>query len=154
VDTRRPLSDRVIWQGEGFWTIIWADPGMRTLPAYERWAVLDEPITYDAPVPTVDARPTLLPAPPTVLNRGMTVRVITNGDVLYLRDGAGTDGEILLHLYDNDRVTLLDGPTPADGYVWWQVEAADGTIGWAAAASGEVSTLLPLESIIPTAEAE
>jgi len=150
VDTRRLLSDRVIWQGEGFWTIIWVDTGTRTLPAYEPWAVLSEPITYDAPVPIIDARPTPLPAPSTVLNPGMTVRVITNGDVLYLRDEAGTSGEILMYLYDNDRVTLLDGPVSADGFVWWQVEAADGTVGWAAAASGEVSTLLPLESVIPT----
>jgi tetratricopeptide (TPR) repeat protein/SH3-like domain-containing protein len=55
----------------------------------------------------------------------------TEGDRLNLRSGPGLNFEITAKLERDSRVTLLEGPKKADGYAWWRVQTADGTIGWA-----------------------
>jgi N-acetylmuramoyl-L-alanine amidase len=49
---------------------------------------------------------------------------------LNLRSGAGTSYAVLDILAGGTRLTILDGPVPANGYAWYRVETANGTIGW------------------------
>lgn len=141
-DVDTPFSDTSIWQAEGDWSILQAATGAESFGPFKPWRLLADPVS-DPPLLVVDSTPTPLPAAPTLLNPGMEVYVITNGDVLYLRDEPGTSGTILQYLYDRDVVTLLEGPVAADGFTWWRIRTDDGTEGWAAEASGDVSTLLP-----------
>ena len=53
------------------------------------------------------------------------------GENLNLRDAPSLVGAILRKLQPGDTVTILSGPVQADGYTWWQMQTADGTIGWA-----------------------
>lgn len=57
---------------------------------------------------------------------------ITEDDVR-LRPEASTAGTEIMLLSAGTTVTILDGPTDAEGYTWWQVELEDGTVGWVAA---------------------
>ena len=141
-DVDQPFSDRSIWQAEGDWSIVWAETDASSFGPFKPWRFLADPIS-DPALPVVESTPTPLPSPPQLLNPGMAVYVITNGDVLYLRDEPGTGGAILQYLYDRDVVTLLEGPVAADGFRWWRIRTEDGVEGWAAEASGDVSTLLP-----------
>lgn len=116
-----------------------------------RWLTVPAVLIYaeaNAPTPTptmtpIPLTPTLFPTPLPLLRSGMAALVQTGGDVLFLRDAPGTEGEILLYLYDDDVVTLLEGPVENGLYRWWRVRTEDGVEGWAAAASGELTTLLP-----------
>jgi hypothetical protein len=46
-------------------------------------------------------------------------------------------------LETGEYVAILAGPVDADGAIWWQVQTADGIIGWVAGAIGGVATLGP-----------
>ena len=63
---------------------------------------------------------------------GGTVQVV--GGSLNLRAAAGTSATVLAVLPDGARLAVLDGPTPANGYTWWQVSSATFGTGWCAAA--------------------
>jgi hypothetical protein len=51
-----------------------------------------------------------------------------------VREAATTDAAIVAQVPDGDIFRIVDGPTCADGYVWWQVDYAGtaGTQGWMA----------------------
>ena len=78
------------------------------------------------------------------LHIGATVVVSGIGDArLNARHAPGmTDSPVLFRARQGDRLTIIDGPRHADGYVWWRLrdEAFD-VAGWAAgrylALSGE-----------------
>lgn len=55
---------------------------------------------------------------------------LDNTDALYLRDDATVAGSVLATLATGDTMTVVDGPVVADGYTWFQLEAAVGTAGW------------------------
>jgi hypothetical protein len=59
---------------------------------------------------------------------------------LRLRDAVGLQGQVLAMLPPGTRVTLLDGPQPADGFTWWRARTPDGREGWVA---GEELRLQP-----------
>ncbi len=59
-------------------------------------------------------------------------RVFIDTDGINLREAPSTAGERVTILYRNDTGTVLDGPTEADGYVWYQLETSQGT-GWGVA---------------------
>jgi uncharacterized protein YgiM (DUF1202 family) len=65
----------------------------------------------------------------TSFTAGTTVTV--NDDRVNLRAGAGLDADILDKLSTGMTATILDGPTSADGYTWYQVDV-DGVTGWVA----------------------
>lgn len=57
--------------------------------------------------------------------------LVVNTDVLNLRSGATTGGDVLAELATGDAVSVLDGPVGADGYTWYRVSSDAGT-GWVA----------------------
>ncbi len=65
------------------------------------------------------------------------------GEELNLRSAPGLRNAIVTKLQHETRVTVVDGPQVVDGFRWWQVELADGTIGWAADEVGGTLTLAP-----------
>ncbi len=62
---------------------------------------------------------------------GAIFTVTPAGDNLNLRDAPALAGTILQKLQPGDTVTILSSPVQADGYTWWQMQAEDGTAGWA-----------------------
>ena len=80
---------------------------------------------------------------------GDTAEVTGIAGGLRVRSGAGLGYAQLRELPAGTRMTVLSGPQCADGYRWWQVQLADGTIGWVADsdASGWWITIATPESI-------
>lgn len=68
---------------------------------------------------------------------GTTVYVTT--DVLNVRTGPGTGYAVQDTLYYGVEGYVLDGPSYADGYTWYQLEYYGGAVGWVA---GEFLALL------------
>ena len=65
------------------------------------------------------------------IKKGVMVRIRnTEGQGLSFRSGAGVKFAILTVLQDGDVLTVVGGPEKADGFNWWHLQAADGTIGW------------------------
>lgn len=57
---------------------------------------------------------------------------IVNTDALNCRSGAGLVAAVHHVLESGTRVLILDGPMPADGYAWYEIETQDGKLGWVA----------------------
>lgn len=55
--------------------------------------------------------------------------ISTGGDKLNMRDGAGTNFELIAQLEEGSRVTLLEAPIFAT-YRWWRVRTPDGQEGY------------------------
>jgi|GEM_PF-2501710 len=69
--------------------------------------------------------------------------VMTTSD-LNLRSGPGTSYGIIATYGGNERATVVDGPTSAEGYAWYQVEVqADGNVGWFASEFLEIASTEP-----------
>jgi hypothetical protein len=81
--------------------------------------------------PTPTPTPTATPVPPT-LHVGGSADVII--DRLRGRHSATTKAQIALTFRKGERVTILEGPVEADGYIWWKLQGASGE-GWSAQGS-------------------
>jgi uncharacterized protein YraI len=57
--------------------------------------------------------------------------VLVNTDALTVRDDATTSGNAVETLAGGDTITIVSGPTDADGYSWYEVKTDDAT-GWVA----------------------
>jgi hypothetical protein len=57
----------------------------------------------------------------------------TQGAGLNLREQPTTFAKVVAKAREGTVLTVLEGPTEADGYVWWQVRTPDGEEGWGAA---------------------
>jgi hypothetical protein len=68
---------------------------------------------------------------------------ITDGTPTRLRSAADLYSEQVTLMAEGTPFTVLDGPTCADGYRWWQLQLDDGTTGWAAEASPDEYFLEP-----------
>lgn len=97
-------------------------------PVVDATAPVAEP-----PAPEATPTPAPTPMPGTALAVGQPARVVAPGG-LNLRDQPGTAGNLLVQLGTGVRVTILEGPTSADGYTWWRVDDGAGNVGWAAQA--------------------
>jgi len=97
------------------------------------------PSPSPAPAPSsVPAAPSALaPAPTPVaathpaasLQVGAAAIVATDdGDCLNVRSGPGRAAPVITCLADGTPVRVIDGPMPADGVTWWQLDG----LGWAA----------------------
>lgn len=141
-DSRRMFRDETVWRQPGVWSLVWVENHIETYGPFQAGITQAEAI-HDAPVPEITVSATPLPPLPQALYPGMDALVQANGDVLYLRANPGTGQEILMHLFDEEVVRLLEGPKHAEGYRWWRLRTENGTEGWAVEAVEAVTTLLP-----------
>lgn len=96
----------------------------------------------DVPTEAPTATFTSTPVPGTALNVGQPARVVAP-DGLNMRDLPSSSGQLLLLLPSNQRVTVVEGPTDAEGFRWWRVDDGDGNVGWVAESDGETEWLSP-----------
>jgi hypothetical protein len=90
------------------------------------------------------ASPTASPAP--ALAVGRRARVVNlSGAPLRARANPGVNQPIVARIPEGSEVTLLEGPTEADGYLWWRIEGEAGS-GWSAQGNPE-GTVFFLEPI-------
>ncbi|MBC8099097.1 MAG: SH3 domain-containing protein, partial [Armatimonadetes bacterium] len=121
------------WTVEGQGTEYWVEPFDPTLPSN----------TPPPPTPLPSPTPTLAPArvfePPSpvvnILEAGVQARVI-NDDFnstevrLTVRSEPGVDGTVVTRLEAGVLVKILEGVQEADGYIWRELQTADGQTGW------------------------
>jgi uncharacterized protein YgiM (DUF1202 family) len=104
----------------------------------------------NTPVPPAAEVPTAAPTatftatavPGTALAVGQPARVVAP-DGLNMRDQPSSSGQLLLLLPSNQRVSVLEGPTEAEGFRWWRVDDGGGNVGWVAESDGETEWLSP-----------
>jgi len=79
--------------------------------------------------------PTLVPAVPAEIAIGIYVKVSGTEDTdLSFRAGPGTNYARLKVVAEGSVLKVLEGPSEAEGYVWWQLQdISDGVVGWAVA---------------------
>ena len=71
--------------------------------------------------------------PPTEIRPGALVVVTgTGGAGLRLRELPTTDSQLVVMAREGTVLTVLEGPTDADGYRWWKVRTPEGEEGWGA----------------------
>lgn len=75
-------------------------------------------------------------------NKGGRV-TYTDGTGTRLRSEPATDADLRTTMAEGTAFTVLDGPFCADGYKWWKLQLADGTVGWAAEGDDETYFLEP-----------
>ncbi len=72
----------------------------------------------------------------------------TEGDILNMRSGPGTNYDIVERLQAGTLVTLLEGPMQSGNYTWWRVRTTSGQEGWVIEGlpedNGWLQTLIPL----------
>lgn len=83
-------------------------------------------------LPTVSPTEPPPPAPAEVGPGAVVVVRGTGGTGLNLRAQPTTQSRRVATLKEGTELTVLDGPEEAGGYVWWQLQTADGTEGWGA----------------------
>jgi hypothetical protein len=144
VDTRSgisPASETLVWSSSvgTYPHIVWAIDGtVVSAGPFLPWAQLAPPVYASAPL-----TPTL-PAPAAVLMPGSQATVYTTeGDPLNVRSGPSVTLNIVTRLQSGMRVTLLEGPYPAEGYLWWRLRAPDGIEGWSVQSADGIETLIP-----------
>ena len=100
-------------------------------------SVASETVATSLASPTRLVRtPTPLPATPTpepiVLHiQGAAIISNLNGNPLRVRAAAGTKARVVERLPEGTEVKIIEGPTLADGFTWWRVEAGK-VNGWVA----------------------
>jgi len=109
------------------------------------------------PAPTSTSLPAVLQVPtstptidpllnPTGIRVGGYVQVSgTGGEGLRLRAKPGTGSPVMFLAMEEEVFQVLDGPVPADGYVWWFLQAPydKNRSGWAAADFLRIVELTP-----------
>jgi uncharacterized protein YgiM (DUF1202 family) len=100
------------------------------------------PVAAETPTEGPTATFTVTPVPGTALAVGQPARVVAP-DGLNMRDQPSSSGQLLLLLSANQRVTVVEGPTDAEGFRWWKVDDASGNVGWVAESDGETEWLSP-----------
>lgn len=116
-----------------------ATPTSPFLPTFTPTRVLPTDTATPAP-PTNTPRPA-----PVALAKDVLAKVTPpEGIKLKVRDGASTAGKVLGELDVNTQVTIVDGPTDANGITWWKVDDGKGLSGWSAEGVGGVKYLVPV----------
>lgn len=114
----------------------------------EGWAVdsADNELTlipgagsFTPPPATQAANPSIGSA----LQVGDAAYVLLGGgiDALRLRNQPSTSGGVVQLMPNATPVTVIGGPTNADGFTWWQLRTPDGNVGWAAEVVGNQRVL-------------
>lgn len=130
---------------------------VRSPSQIEGWVPQEiEGATVLFPPDTVFATPTLvpsltpLPSPtPAGLFVGGTATIhTTRGDTLNVRNGPGTNYQVLTELRNGSVVSIIGGPQQGGPYTWWKIRTASGIEGWAVESADRVQTL---QSGVPSA---
>lgn len=100
------------WTAEGQGTDYWLEP-----------IAADDPSALATPTPPVTA---------SGLQVGDSAVVTSAGNQLRMRTAPSLTSDTVTQLAEGSVVSVTEGPTSADGYVWWRITAPDGNIGWAA----------------------
>ncbi|HEU5089049.1 MAG TPA: SH3 domain-containing protein [Roseiflexaceae bacterium] len=91
------------------------------------------PLPTRTPIlPTATPTPTPIPTAtpePLVLKTGGAAEIVI--DALRARREPTTKARVAVTFKRGARVTILEGPVEADGYVWWRIENESGS-GWSA----------------------
>lgn len=98
--------------------------------------------TTDTPTEAPTATFTATPVAGTALAVGQPARVVAP-DGLNMRDQPSSAGQLLLLVPSNQRVSVVEGPTEAEGFRWWKVDDGGGNVGWVAESDGETEWLSP-----------
>src|SRR5690606_36593584 len=88
-------------------------------PPYAAWPELAEPVVDGASDGALTLR----------VGGQATVRT-TEGDTLRVRSGPGTSFIVTRSVEPGTVVTLIEGPTNAAGFTWWNIRLPDGSTGW------------------------
>jgi hypothetical protein len=116
-----------------------ATPTPSNTPTREPSATLTSTRT-PAETPIAALRPT-----PTALAVNVLAKVTPpEGAKLKVRDKPSLAGAVLGELDQGAQVVILEGPTRADGLVWWRVDNRDRLAGWSAEGVGDVQYLVPV----------
>jgi len=104
------------------------------LPGEEAEAA-STPVRVQSTLVPLPSTSTPFPAVPQEIAVGVYVQVSgTGGGDLSFRAGPGTNYARLKIVAEGTVLKVLDGPSEADGYAWWQLQdVSDGMVGWAAA---------------------
>jgi hypothetical protein len=99
-----------------------------------------------APPTATPAPPTATPRPaPTALGKDVLASVAPpEGFKLKVRETASAAGKVLGELDKGAQVTILEGPTDANGIKWWKVDNGKGLVGWSAEGLGTDKYLTPV----------
>ncbi len=117
-------------------------------PSEPNVGLVDAPTAEPTPTPTMiplaTEAETATPAPPAgnVLAVGQPARIVAPAG-LNMRQEPRAGSELILQLGTGIRVQILAGPESADGFTWWQVDDAQGNIGWVAERDAETEWLSP-----------
>jgi hypothetical protein len=128
LSTRTPAPEPTVLLTEGSPVLPTFTPGPTATPL-----ATETPIVTAGAVLTESAT---VPAEPTgPIAVGATAEIAnTESQGANLRGAASTSAEIVQLLGEGTRLTVLEGPTSADGFEWWRVQVADSeTAGWVAA---------------------
>lgn len=116
--------------------------------------VMTEDVTTATPIVATESEPTAQceGALPSRLQVGSTAQV-SNTDGIPLRVRQEPGGVVLTEIVEGTQFDVLAGPQCLDGYAWWQIELASGTVGWSAEGDNEDYwvEVLSLPTAIPTA---
>jgi hypothetical protein len=107
-----------------------------TLPGEEtETEATPTPVMVQSTLVPLPSTSTPVPAVPQEIAIGVYVQVSgTGGGDLSFRAGPGTNYARLKIIAEGAVLKVLDGPSEADGYVWWQLQdVSDGMVGWAVA---------------------
>lgn len=147
VDSSLPTELIYSFPTSAFLSLVWIG-NLDGLPlfgagGYPAWAQL-----LDSEAPEVSSDD--LTPPPSddpddgALRIGGTATVnTTGGDSLNMRTAAGVSYQIRKKLARGSEVTILAGPTEANGFNWWQIRDSSGTEGWVVDFFDGTVTLLP-----------
>lgn len=89
-----------------------------------------EPTATFTPQPDLPT-PTPVPVVGGTLTVGQAARVSAPGG-LNIRQAPSTAGVLVTRLGFGQRLSVLEGPISADGYIWWKVDDGQGNVGWGA----------------------
>lgn len=100
------------------------------------------PFTGTSAITATTATTSAAPTGGSVLAVGQPAR-ITAPNGLNLRTTPSSGGTLLMQLATGGRVTILEGPTQAEGFTWWKVDDGGGNSGWVAQGDSETEWLSP-----------
>ena len=87
-------------------------------------------------------------APATRLTVGQTARVtFTDGAPLNVRNAPS--GDSIVQIPEGTGMTIIEGPSCANSYQWWNLRLENGTVGWAAEGDTESYFLEPYAVVEP-----